>query len=80
MLGVVDERRELRTLGYRFIVITDQSGIARGLSTASAYPALTVRLKDALREHGVTLAQIRTSGTAASPNTAWAASTAPASA
>lgn len=56
--GVVDALRQLQTLGYRLIVITNQSGIARGMYTESAYQALTARLKDALREQGVTLAQV----------------------
>ncbi|MEN9491577.1 MAG: hypothetical protein RJA63_2026 [Pseudomonadota bacterium] len=56
--GVVDALCQLQALGYRLIVITNQSGIARGMYTESAYQALTVRLKEALREQGVTLAQI----------------------
>lgn len=56
--GVVDALRQLQTLGYRLIVVTNQSGIARGMYTEAAYQALTARLKDALREQGVTLAQV----------------------
>lgn len=56
--GVVDALSQLQTLGYRLIVITNQSGIARGMYTEAAYKALTAHLKDALREHGVMLAQV----------------------
>ncbi len=56
--GVVEALRQLQTLGYRLIVITNQSGIARGMYTEAAYQALTAQLKDSLREQGVTLAQV----------------------
>lgn len=56
--GVVEALRQLQTLGYRLIIITNQSGIARGMYAESAYQALTARLKETLREQGVTLAQV----------------------
>lgn len=56
--GVVDALRELQSLGFRLIVITNQSGIVRGMYTEPAYQALTARLKEALREQGVTLARV----------------------
>jgi len=54
----VDALRQLQTMGYQLIIITNQSGIARGMYTEAAYHALTERLKDTLREQGVKLAQV----------------------
>lgn len=54
-LPVVDALRDLQTLGYRLIVVTNQSGIARGLYSEADYQALTRRLKEQLVAQGVQL-------------------------
>lgn len=41
--------------GYRLIVISNQSGIARGYMTAAASKAINLKLIKALRGHGVAL-------------------------
>jgi rfaE bifunctional protein nucleotidyltransferase chain/domain len=53
--GVVDALRDLQALGYRLIVITNQSGIARGMYTEEDYQALTARLNASLLSQGVRL-------------------------
>jgi len=53
--GAIDALRELQALGYRLIVITNQSGIARGMYTEAEYQALTANLKAALQSQGVQL-------------------------
>lgn len=56
--GVVDALRKLQSKGLLLIVITNQSGIARGMYTEADYQALTSQLKQTLREQGVILAQV----------------------
>jgi D-glycero-D-manno-heptose 1,7-bisphosphate phosphatase len=53
--GVVDALRDLQNLGYRLIIITNQSGIARGIYTEADYQALTKKLKASLLLQGVRL-------------------------
>jgi D-glycero-D-manno-heptose 1,7-bisphosphate phosphatase len=47
--------RRLRALGYGLIVISNQSGVARGYFTMADVAAVNARLTALLREHGVTL-------------------------
>lgn len=56
--GVVNALRELQSLGFLLVVITNQSGIARGKYAEADYQALTAQLKQTLHEQGVTLAQV----------------------
>ena len=53
--GVPAALRRLQEAGYLLIVVTNQSGIARGLYTQGDYAHLTQHLRDLLAESGVTL-------------------------
>lgn len=56
--GVIDALRRLQELGYQLVVITNQSGIARGKYTEADYQALTERMSAALLEQGVRLSGV----------------------
>lgn len=51
--GAVDALRALRAAGYALVVVTNQSGIARGLYTLDDYRAVAARLDRVLAEKGV---------------------------
>lgn len=53
--GAVEGLRLLQELGYLLIVITNQSGIARGFYTEKDYQALDQWMKDDLESKGVTI-------------------------
>lgn len=53
--GVTAALRRLKESGFLLIVVTNQSGIARGLYTEADYAALTQHLRDLLATEGVTL-------------------------
>lgn len=53
--GAADAIRLLAAHGYPSIVITNQSGIARGLVSLSQYRAVRLRLTELLAEQGATL-------------------------
>jgi D-glycero-D-manno-heptose 1,7-bisphosphate phosphatase len=46
--GVADSLRALRSAGFRTILVTNQSGIARGLITPAAYESVHARLLELL--------------------------------
>jgi D-glycero-D-manno-heptose 1,7-bisphosphate phosphatase len=46
--GAVEAMRALRDAGYALVVVTNQSGIARGLYTIDEYHAVAARLNDIL--------------------------------
>lgn len=50
--GAVDAMRRLREAGYVLVIVTNQSGIARGMYTESQYQALTASMRSALAEAG----------------------------
>lgn len=53
--GVVDGLRALRDAGHRLIVVTNQSGIARGLISEAQYERVRGRLDALLALNGITL-------------------------
>jgi D-glycero-D-manno-heptose 1,7-bisphosphate phosphatase len=57
--GALQGLRQLSELGFLLAVVTNQSGIARGLYTETDYSALTEHMVAELASHGVTLAGIR---------------------
>lgn len=53
--GVPEALRRLRSAGYALVVVTNQSGIARGLYSLEDYRAVAHRLEETLARHGVIL-------------------------
>jgi D-glycero-D-manno-heptose 1,7-bisphosphate phosphatase len=53
--GAVPALARLQAAGYALVVVTNQSGIARGLYTQADFEALTAHMREQLRAEGVTL-------------------------
>ena len=53
--GAIAALGDLQAAGYKLIVITNQSGIARGLYTEAQYQAFTAHMRSQLRAQGVRL-------------------------
>jgi D-glycero-D-manno-heptose 1,7-bisphosphate phosphatase len=53
--GAVAGLRALRELGYQLIIVTNQSGIARGLYSEADFYAVQARLTEILAEHDVAI-------------------------
>lgn len=51
--GVVDALRELRDAGYSLILVTNQSGIGRGMFGEQEMNSVNDRLKSLFAEHGI---------------------------
>lgn len=56
--GAIAGLQAMAALGYQLIVLTNQSGIARGYFTAQTLQAIHERLRVLLAEHGIRLAGI----------------------
>ena len=56
--GAVEFLRELKSLGYLLIVVTNQAGIARGIFTEADHHAFTAALMSRLRAAGVELQDV----------------------
>lgn len=50
--GAIDAMRSLKQSGFALVVVTNQSGIARGYYTEDQFQALTITMKHALAEAG----------------------------
>ena len=53
--GVIDALRKLQELGYILIIISNQSGIARGYYTEEDYKRLDDWMKDDLKQKGINI-------------------------
>jgi D,D-heptose 1,7-bisphosphate phosphatase len=53
--GAVDAIRALKQTGFALVVVTNQSGIARGYYTEAQYQELTLAIKQALAEAGAAI-------------------------
>ena len=51
--GAIEALQELSAAGYELIIVTNQSGIARGILTERDFRAVQERLETVLAEHGV---------------------------
>lgn len=56
--GSFDALRELAAEGYRLFVVTNQSGIGRGLFSAREFEALAAYVLECLADNGVALAAV----------------------
>lgn len=54
----VDSMRQLAAQGFRFIVLSNQAGIARGMIDASAVEAVNTRMCDELRTLGIDILSV----------------------
>lgn len=57
--GAVEALERLREAGYLLVVVTNQSGIARGLYTEADYQAVADRLAELLEARGVALDAVK---------------------
>ena len=53
--GAVGALERLRAAGYALVLVTNQSGIARGIYSAEDYHAVAARLEEVLEQSGVPL-------------------------
>ena len=58
--GTVTAMRRLHEAGYALVVVTNQSGIARGMYTEAEYQQLTAQMRQALHEAGHELVLVLT--------------------
>ena len=58
LAGAVDALVRLQSAGYALVVVTNQSGIARGLYTMTELATLNAHIEHELARHGVRLAGI----------------------
>lgn len=56
--GIFELCRKYRSLGYLIVVVTNQSGIARGYYSEADFEALTAWMKGEFRERGIEVAAV----------------------
>ncbi|MFA6279700.1 MAG: HAD family hydrolase [Bdellovibrionales bacterium] len=58
--GIFAFLRAVQSLGYRLVVVTNQSGVARGLYTATDHETVTAHMLAALAHEGITIDAVET--------------------
>nr|WP_236650996.1 D-glycero-beta-D-manno-heptose 1,7-bisphosphate 7-phosphatase [Aquabacterium fontiphilum] len=56
--GAIEAMRALQDAGYALVVVTNQSGIARGMYTEDDFARLTEQMRQHLQQAGVTLTAV----------------------
>jgi len=56
--GIFDLCRHFQNAGYLIIVITNQSGVARGMFTEEDFEALNTHMIDCFRDEGITITRV----------------------
>ncbi|MCD4758876.1 MAG: D-glycero-beta-D-manno-heptose 1,7-bisphosphate 7-phosphatase [Arcobacteraceae bacterium] len=56
--GVFSSLQYLQTLGFKFIIITNQSGIGRGYYTLEQYNILTLWMKEQFKQQGIDIVEV----------------------
>lgn len=56
--GVFDVLKKLQTLGYIFVIVTNQSGIGRGYYTQNDFDILTAWMLEEFEKNGVKIAKV----------------------
>ncbi len=56
--GALEAMARLGDAGYRLVIVTNQSGLARGYFDASQYHALTRRMLGVFAEHGIVIEDV----------------------
>ena len=56
--GAIDAMHALKQAGFALVVVTNQSGIARGYYTEDQFQALTITMKQALAEAGAAVSAV----------------------
>lgn len=55
MLGIFPFLRAAQDLGYRLAIVTNQSGVARGMYTEKDYESLTAWMLDSFKKEGIAI-------------------------
>ena len=58
--GIFDFLRAAQDLGYRLVIVTNQSGVARGMYTEKDHETVTVFMLDGLRKEGIAIDAVET--------------------
>ncbi len=56
--GVFSSLQYLQTLGFKFVIITNQSGIGRGYYSLEQYNTLTLWMKEQFKQQGIDIEEV----------------------
>lgn len=56
--GVIEALQKFQKLGYLLIIVTNQSGIARGYYTEEDFQKLNIWMIETLKKHGIDIAKV----------------------